>query len=114
MAVMTFDDGSTIDTETLAATNSPPGYLLSDYSNNFAPSNASPGAKSWADVLAYGFGRIVDYKVASIQAQNTPPQYAQQRNPATPGAPASGMGLGTVFIIGAAVVAVVLLATSKS
>lgn len=114
MSIMTFDDGSTLDTDLAgtagAATQSPPGYLLTDYSANFQPSNASPGAKSWSDVLAYGFGRLVDYKVASIQAQNVAPQLAAQNIGPTPVGPGAvgGVSMGTVLILGAVGLALVL------
>lgn len=113
MALQTFDDGSTYDSDTGVATNSPPGYLISDYSSNFAPANAAPGAKNWADVLAYGFGRIVDYKVASINAQNTPPQYGQQVTPATPTLTSGGISMTTVLLLTAAVVGVALVFSGK-
>lgn len=76
MAVMTFDDGSTLDTGSGQSTDAPAGMLISDYGSNFSPGNLSPGATSMLDVMRYGFGRVVDYKVASLQAQNANPQYA--------------------------------------
>lgn len=113
MATMYFDDGSSIDTATAAATQSPPGYLLSDYSANFMPSNASPGATNWAQVLQYGFGRLVDYKTASLQAQNTPPQYSAQATPPTPDFAAGGVSGSTLLILGAVALAAVLLLSDK-
>lgn len=110
MALMTFDDGSTLDTAAAgsagAATQAPPGYMLTDYASNFSPSNASPGATNWADVLQYGFGRLVDYKVASIQAQNTAPQYAQPVVAPTPWS--GGVSGSTLLIIGAVGLALAL------
>ncbi len=107
MSTVTYDDGSTIDTVTGDSTQSPPGYLLSDYSSNFAPSNLASGASSMMDVLKYGFGRIVDYKTASLNAQNTPPQYGTQQVAVNP--PTGQVGMGTILLIIGTVLAVAVM-----
>lgn len=109
MSTMTFDDGSTITDDgagNTSSTQSPAGYLLTDYSSNFSPANASPGATNWTDVLKYGFGRVVDYKTASLQSANTPPQYA-----APPVYSTRGMQLDSrsMLLIGGAILLFVLL-----
>ena len=54
----------------------------------------------------------MDYKTASIQAQNVPPQYAPQVIGATPGVVSGGMGIGGWLLIGAGVIAAVALVAS--
>ncbi len=110
MAGYTYDDGSTISYDTsngaVSSTQSPPGYLISDYASNFSPGNLSAGASSVMDVLKYGFGRVVDYTTASIQAANTPPTYAPL--PVYAGQPLSLNG-GTLLLIGGVVLLVMLM-----
>ena len=82
MPTQYFDDGSTYtwneDYSKTSATDAPAGNLISQYSSNITPGNVSAGASSWSDVLKFGIGRIADYKVATLQAQNMQPQYAPQ------------------------------------
>ncbi|HEY0877148.1 MAG TPA: hypothetical protein VGE10_01725 [Zeimonas sp.] len=55
------------------------GWTPSDaYSSEFDASNANPAADSWSDILKYGFGRAVDYGIASLQLQNTRAATQQQ------------------------------------
>ena len=101
-----FDDGSTYDGDTGQATQSPPGALITDYYRNFEPGNASSGATTWADVLKYGFGRVVDYKTASLAPANATPNYAPPGRVNQPQADTfSGSGL---LIVGALILAFVL------
>ena len=109
MGLQTFDDGSTYDSDTGQATQSPPGALLSDYASNFSPSNLSPGATNMADVLKYGFGRIIDYKTASLAAQNATPQYSQTKSSLV--AQPRQLDTMTLLLIGGAVLACVLLSS---
>ena len=111
----TYDDGSTItvgDDGTTSATESPTGYLASDYYKNFQPANISPGASSWADVLKYGIGRIADYKTATLSPQNTPATYQPYRVPQSGlyAPQASMMNGNTLLLIGGAVLLFAMLA----
>lgn len=111
MSTYTYDDGSTIDTDTGAATSAPAGMLLTDYASNFAPGNLTPGATNWLDVLKYGFGRVADYKTASLQAQNPQPAYAAPVAPVQPSAVFGGKSLGSLLLVGGGIVAAILLLT---
>lgn len=106
MGMQYFDDGSSYDSDTGQATQAPPGALLSDYASNFSPSNLSPGATNFADVLKYGFGRIIDYKTASLASQNATPQYSKTES-ALINQP--GVSTSTVLILAAAALGLVLL-----
>lgn len=110
MATYTYDDGSTITDDgagNTTSTQSPQGYLVSDYGSNFNWGNLSQGATSALDVLKYGFGRVVDYKTASLQAANRAPQYAP------PPVYGSGPGLqlngNTILLIGGALLLFVIM-----
>ncbi len=110
MATTYFDDGSSItyDDNSVSSTPAPAGMMLSDYSSNFNPGNLSGGASSMLDVLKYGFGRVVDYKTASMQAANTAANYAQPQNFVS--VPSSmQMNTGTLLLLGGAVLLFVVL-----
>ncbi len=105
----TFDDGSTIDYDTGQSTPAPAGMLLSDYSSNIIPGNATSGASSWADVLKYGFGRVVDYKIATLTPQNTQPTYAPQNLAYQGQGNSLGINPQTIMLAGAVFLGVALL-----
>lgn len=92
--------------------SNPPVVIQTNYGDNFSPGNLTQGATSFLDVLKYGFGRVVDYQTASLQAANTQPQYQQQQPKPLATVPAS-MSTGTVIMIGAAVLAFILLTGDK-
>lgn len=109
MTTVTYDDGSTLsydDTGVTGSTQSPPGYLVSDYGSNISPGNSASGASTWADVLKFGFGRVVDYKTASLQSANTPPVYA-----APPVYQPTKMSGQTLLLIGGAILLFVMLSS---
>lgn len=87
----------------------PPVVIQTNYADNFAPENLSPGATSMLDVLKYGFGRVVDYKTASMQAQNNNPQFmGGAQSPVLVSVPQK-INTTTLLMIGAAVLGFVLL-----
>lgn len=52
-----------------------------DLSGQFDPSGITPGAQSWTDIFKYGIGRLADYKIASLQAQQQGAQVAPTQSP---------------------------------
>jgi hypothetical protein len=81
---MIFDDGSTIDFDTGAATPAPAGMLISDYPNNSGPGGYVPGGATWLDVLNTGIGHWASYKIATAPARPaaSATQYANAAQPA--------------------------------
>lgn len=90
MTILTFDDGSTLDTEwagtsqgsTVATNGSPLDFRETMF--NAAGSIPSAGAPSWADMMkgfvAYGVPRLIDNAInTNAQSQIPPSQYINGR-----------------------------------
>lgn len=89
--------------------NNPPVVIQTNYADNFSPENLSGGATSMLDVLKYGFGRVVDYKTASLQAQNAAPMYNNgAQSPVLVSVPQK-INTTTLLLIGAGVLGFLLL-----
>ncbi|TAH10518.1 MAG: hypothetical protein EAZ11_12295 [Curvibacter sp.] len=87
----------------------PPVVIETNYADNFAPGNLAGGATSMLDVLKYGFGRVVDYKTASLQAQNVPPNYVGgAQSPVLVSVPQK-INTTTLLLIGAGVLGFLML-----
>lgn len=87
--------------------------FTTSYGSAFTPSEVTPGATSWLDVVKYGIGRVADYKVGTLAVQSKAQELAVQdraqqqitgsvadRQVAAGGL--GGLSLGTLLLIGAA------------
>lgn len=123
MTILTFDDGSTLDTEwagtsqgsTVATNGSPLDFRETIF--NAAGGSATAGAPSWSDMMkgfvAYGVPRLIDNAINTNAQSNIPPSQYIGGRVLTPRAAAQQQAQGgNLLLLVAAGIGAVMLAGS--